>query len=228
MDLKQFLKENEKDGRLLIILTRFLGSYIALKLKDSRITPNQVSIIGFIIGIIAAFSFSFGNYYSTLFGSFMYIVALILDYTDGVLARLKNMSSFFGRWLEMNFDDMADGLANLCICLGVYKDNENILIWVLGFFLTIITFSSTELNLTYKAYPFTNKSTSEIQKRSILFKISKQFLAGFPLKALLLIIFAIFDKMFSFLIFYTIFETFKYIFTSFYLGRIIKRYDDIF
>jgi phosphatidylglycerophosphate synthase len=75
----------------------FLITPIFLKAK---ISANQVSILAIITGIIAAILIILGNFWMILLGAILMQIWLILDKTDGVIARYRKMESLFGKFLE--------------------------------------------------------------------------------------------------------------------------------
>ena len=65
-------------------------------LKDTFITPNQVTYLSVLVGFASGYSFSQGNSISSIFGGLLLELTLVLDCVDGQLARSKNMASDFG------------------------------------------------------------------------------------------------------------------------------------
>ena len=64
---------------------------IALFLKNyTNITPNQVTVFTFFIGVIGALLICKGSYYTDLIAIIFLQLALTFDLSDGYLARIKN------------------------------------------------------------------------------------------------------------------------------------------
>ena len=72
-----------------------------------RITPNQVSILSFIISLISSLYFSLGH---AIIGGLLIQISSILDGSDGEIARLKHMQSSLGNFVDAILDRYADGL----------------------------------------------------------------------------------------------------------------------
>jgi phosphatidylglycerophosphate synthase len=68
-----------------------------LKLK---ISANQVSILSIITGIVGAILIAVGNFWQILLGASLLQIWLILDKTDGLIARYRKSISSFGKFLE--------------------------------------------------------------------------------------------------------------------------------
>ena len=60
-----------------------------------NLSANKITLISGLVGILGLFFFS-NNKYAVLIGSLGYITYYILDYVDGNVARIKNISSING------------------------------------------------------------------------------------------------------------------------------------
>lgn len=82
------------------------------------ITPNQVSFFHAFLGCVAAYYVAQGHYAGLVTAVILYELRMILDCFDGVLARLKNMTSVFGRYV----DELSDttSFVGLLICSGIH------------------------------------------------------------------------------------------------------------
>jgi len=94
-------------------------------------TPNQVTILSGIFGIIGSFLLISDNYLALFFSAILIQLFSILDLVDGDIARIKNLQSKFGMWLDIFFDKLVDFLIILIAPLGIYLSigDPNILIW---------------------------------------------------------------------------------------------------
>jgi len=73
--------------------------------SGAPLTPNQVSVISFLMGIFAAALYVVGN---PIAGGIMVQLASIVDGVDGELARAKGMSSRAGAFLDAVLDRFVD------------------------------------------------------------------------------------------------------------------------
>ena len=96
-------------------VNRFLHNPIAATIvqviKNTWVTPNQVTYISIFVGLVSAYIFSIGTVQAFFFAGILLEVVLILDCVDGQLARAKECSSDWGRLL--------DGIAGYIIYLAV-------------------------------------------------------------------------------------------------------------
>ena len=70
------------------------------------VTPNQVTLLGFAVSLLAGFSFLFG---ALLAGALLIQLASLLDGSDGEVARLKKLQSSFGGFFDAVLDRYGDG-----------------------------------------------------------------------------------------------------------------------
>ena len=132
------------------IVATHLNSKISIRmvryLAKTAITPVQVSIVSFLVSIVAGLCFSLGVYLYTVVGAVLLQLSFILDMCDGELARYKNKCSKFGAWLDKVFDRLSEFSIFCGICVGVYRYSHNPRIWVLGlttiFTLSLLNYSS--------------------------------------------------------------------------------------
>ncbi|CAM3919008.1 CDP-alcohol phosphatidyltransferase family protein [Rheinheimera salexigens] len=74
---------------------------IVKQLSRWQLTPNQLTVVGFAIGMLALPLLAFEYYYAALV---MIILNRILDGLDGALARWQNSSSAAGGYLDISLD----------------------------------------------------------------------------------------------------------------------------
>jgi phosphatidylglycerophosphate synthase len=100
---------------------RYVGRAFSLRisrvLTRFPITPNQVTLVGIVLGFVAVALAAAGHI--RLAGAVL-VAQLILDSVDGELARLLFRSSKLGQWLDNVSDDLIDNfyVAALGIALG--------------------------------------------------------------------------------------------------------------
>ena len=95
------------------------NSLFSLKISSflvkTSLTPNQITLLGLLIGLSAGWFFSLGNYLGGLFGGILLAGTAIWDCCDGDVARLKFMESDFGETL----DTTCDNIINVFIFTGM-------------------------------------------------------------------------------------------------------------
>lgn len=80
-------------------------AYLFVKLVHrTRITPNQVTLLAMLVGIVAGGLWVWGTEGAMIAGGVLLWSSAILDGADGILARAKNAQSEFGRALDGSAD----------------------------------------------------------------------------------------------------------------------------
>lgn len=84
----------------------FLDGTFARLISKTRLTPNQLTIIGFLTTAAAAYLIAF----NLLAGGILIIIGGLFDILDGMVARVKGKSTRFGAYLDSVLDRVSDGL----------------------------------------------------------------------------------------------------------------------
>ena len=84
-------------------------------LRDSRVSPNQLTTVRMLVGILACFCLAAGGYVWMNIGAFCFALSNFLDHTDGELARLTGKMSKFGHY----YDLASDALVNILLFVGI-------------------------------------------------------------------------------------------------------------
>ena len=84
-------------------------------LKNTPITPNQVTYFSVLVGFASGYAFSFASPVSLVLGGILLEITLVLDCVDGQLARAKGMASEWGRLI----DGIAGYFAYLAVVYGL-------------------------------------------------------------------------------------------------------------
>ena len=77
------------------------------RLIESRLTPNAISLTGFVLCVIAAVLI-FMDYY--FLGGIAFIVGSVCDTLDGRYSRMSGKGSSFGAFLDSTLDRMEEGI----------------------------------------------------------------------------------------------------------------------
>ncbi len=92
-----------------------IAKQIVHLLKNTWITPNQVTYFSVLLGFASGYAFSFASPASLILGGFLLEATLVLDCVDGQLARAKGMASEWGRLI----DGIAGYFAYLAVIWGL-------------------------------------------------------------------------------------------------------------
>ncbi|MHC4308012.1 MAG: CDP-alcohol phosphatidyltransferase family protein [Planctomycetota bacterium] len=96
-------------------IIRKISGFITGFLVRTPVTPNQVTVISLILGLIAAVIFSFGGHTHTITAGLIFFLCIVFDQCDGEVARIKNMETEFGR----SFDIIVDSIVSAAIVAGI-------------------------------------------------------------------------------------------------------------
>jgi len=147
IDLKKLLhtrgKEHEENKMLLdqfySLSFRKLADIGANILKDSEITPNQITVARAIIFLpLIFYFFSKGSYLGNILGVLCCGLNSLFDVLDGNLARAKSLTSEVGDWLDHTLDKIAVYLVLAGIILGSYRLTQNNIFLMAGIFVLFL------------------------------------------------------------------------------------------
>jgi phosphatidylglycerophosphate synthase/choline kinase len=147
----------ENEGSLINFIRKFPVRFLVKYLAKHAITPNQVSFIAFLSYLTSAFIFSYGVRVYDLVAIIVLLLGLSLDFSDGMLARLKFKTSRYGEWHEHLFDLIGFFSIIIGITIGLYNKSHSILPGIVGMLLIS----------TYSLSSFISKSYREVFKKDI-------------------------------------------------------------
>lgn len=107
--------ENPNDGLMDTLLNRKLSRPLTRAFLRTPFTPNQVTGLSFLVGLLGAGCFLLGSYGWTLVGALLLQASTVLDCVDGEIARVKMLESPFGEWLDITLDTVV----HIAIFIGV-------------------------------------------------------------------------------------------------------------
>ena len=81
------------------------------------VTPNQVSVLSLLVGLLAVWGLWRATPASAVAGLLLYAVSVVLDHSDGEVARLTLSVSRLGEWLDVVSDTVIHAL--LVLAMGV-------------------------------------------------------------------------------------------------------------
>lgn len=122
-EFKQSLKTVDSEEILDLVIFRPISFLFVKLIYSTNITPNQISSIALVFGILSGILYGFASYEFLLLGSASFFICNTLDCMDGQLARLKKNGTKIGRVI----DGFIDYTTSVSVFLG------------LGFAMTSIT-----------------------------------------------------------------------------------------
>lgn len=87
--------------------------------RSLAVTPNHVTIVAILVGLVASALASRGSYATLALAGVLLEVNSILDSCDGELARLRYQYSRLGQWLDNLSDDLVDNLFIIAVGVGL-------------------------------------------------------------------------------------------------------------
>lgn len=121
-----------RDGIISRHLNRKLSRHLTSLLVGTKLTPNQISLLSFVVGIISGVLFSFGSYPLVAIGGLMAQITSVIDGCDGEVARLKHATSKYGAWFDAVLDRVVDVAIITGMTYGCFSATGQPLVWVLG------------------------------------------------------------------------------------------------
>ena len=98
----------KSDGILARTLNRRISLFLSKRLWRFGISPNWVTTLTLILGILAGWAFAQGNGARWgLLGATLFQLHSIIDGVDGELARLMHQESRFGFWYDISVDNLS-------------------------------------------------------------------------------------------------------------------------
>lgn len=114
-EYKASLKLIEVEELLDLFFYRPLAFLFVKAVYKTNLTPNQITSIALVVGMIGGVFYFFNTHLAISIGAVLLIIYDVLDCSDGMIARLKKNGTFFGRVL----DGIADYFVTVTVYLGI-------------------------------------------------------------------------------------------------------------
>ncbi|MCK4351972.1 CDP-alcohol phosphatidyltransferase family protein [candidate division WOR-3 bacterium] len=109
---------------------RHISIYITWLFLHTRITPNQITFLGMLVGLAGGVCLAFQKW---IIGIILLQISYILDCVDGEVARYKKISSLSGEHLDMIGHFFVQPCVYFCFSVGLYQEFTHLWILILGF-----------------------------------------------------------------------------------------------
>ena len=127
----------------------FYNGWMVRILYSTPITPNQITVLSFFVGLFSMGFYVSGRSDSLIWGAIFLYVKVLLDNIDGNLARVRGTSSRLGRFL----DSLTDFLVTVMIYIGIsfylVRTTGDSGFWCLGFFGLLACFMQSTFFVFY-------------------------------------------------------------------------------
>ncbi len=109
------LLHKSEDGPVTKYVYRPVSRPLTRLLVHTPITPNQVSYLVLVIGMIGCWFTAQRGQTSLIIGTSLVLIAGFIDGCDGEIARLRLLSSKFGAWIDTVVDELTTTVFFVCI-----------------------------------------------------------------------------------------------------------------
>lgn len=181
---KKTLKPIETEEVFDLYFSRIISFLLVLSIKRYPVFPNILTFISMVTGVLTGYYFCQGTYEGLIWGVVFLQITNVFDCADGQLARLKKISSTFGKTL----DGLADLVTYISIYFGiayhVYIQTSNLLIFpyaviaVLSMFLHIMYFDHFKnqlISFSIESYAEKGETAKELKKKYLKLKKQNSF-----------------------------------------------------
>ncbi len=131
--LMRDLGRKTRDGPVARHLNRPVSRWLSRYLVRTAVTPNQISLLSWMLACVAAGLMALGGYPALAAGGALAQLASIIDGCDGEIARLKHSGSEFGGWFDAVLDRYADAVLLFGLMWHEFASTDTRLSLVLGF-----------------------------------------------------------------------------------------------
>ena len=130
---RSMLKATELEEGLDLILFRPVAFVLVKIFQPTAVTPNQITLISLILGLIAGYCFWQGSAGWVLAGAVFLFWTNVFDCADGMLARVRGSSSVIGYIL----DGMVDYITHIVVFVSILhglslRTGDPVHIWSIG------------------------------------------------------------------------------------------------
>jgi CDP-L-myo-inositol myo-inositolphosphotransferase len=164
------LTKGGEDGYVSIHLNRPISTRLSARLVATGITPNQITVISFLVSLVGAGFLAAGQYAAGLVGGLLVQLASIIDGCDGEIARLKHLGSARGAWLDTVLDRYADAAIALAVTYAFAAAHPGPLAWILGFLTALgfilASYVTKEFAIRHER-PYPNDILNRLKRRDL-------------------------------------------------------------
>ena len=126
--LRLKMANRANDGLFSVFVLRKFSKLFTWAAVRLKVTPNQITLISFAIGLLSAYEFSRGDFWSIFTGAILLQLSIIVDCVDGELARYTRKFSQLGAWLDAITDRIKEYLVFFGLAYGAAKNGQDL--WI--------------------------------------------------------------------------------------------------
>jgi phosphatidylglycerophosphate synthase len=153
----------KRDAWWTVFLVDPIASRMMLIIANhTNLTPNHITVIAFILGILSAVCFFQGTPAFLIAGALLFHLSFTFDCIDGKLSRLKGNGTMFGMWLDYMLDRARVALCSLALMTGQFlKTSEPLYIYLA--FLIVLLDMTRYMNALH-IFKIRSKMNKEVRK----------------------------------------------------------------
>lgn len=190
--LRASLSKGQDDGFISQHLNRAISRPISLWLARTPITPNQITVTSFLLGVLGAALLALADISFWIAGGIIIQAASILDGCDGEVARLKYSKSARGAWLDTILDRYADAGLAIAVTLSAARVVPAApWVWVSGCTCAVGFLMASYITKEYQirfGRPYPNTVIARLKRRDLrIFIVAVGAIMGHPFTALLVV-----------------------------------------
>ncbi|MFQ5673914.1 MAG: CDP-alcohol phosphatidyltransferase family protein [Nitrospinales bacterium] len=176
------------DSFLTRLFSRPVSRLMTRFLINTPFTPNQITLLSFVLGLGSAWCFFHLDYSMGLAGGGLLLLAIWVDGVDGEIARLKFMETKIGGKLDIICDNIVHVILFFSIGMGLYDSTGRTLYRYLGvlaalgslvsFLLMGAAVIESKADATASAKPAANNLADKLANRDFTYFLLLTALAG--------------------------------------------------
>ena len=133
--LRLKMANRANDGLFSVFVLRKFSKLFTWAAVRLKMTPNQVTLISFAVGLLSAYEFSRGTFWTIFAGAILLQLSIIIDCADGELARYTRKFSGLGAWLDAITDRIKEYLVFFALAYGADKSGRDL--WIPAMFMMV-------------------------------------------------------------------------------------------
>ena len=179
--LKLINKLSERNNKLYNFKTESISQVIFCRISYLitpifiylKITPNIITLLNFIVSIFSIVLIFLGDVIFFNYGIFLYFLYRVVDFCDGGVARHKNISTFYGRFIDAVADIFFNSFILFSLSFFAYQYFDSKILLITGIVASILTSYDSFI---YDKYSSLARWSNSQNKKKILPYIKKTFL----------------------------------------------------
>ncbi len=149
-------------------VTHKISIRIVKLLLHSSITPNQITLLSIVVGIISSIMFAVAIPVYFLAGALILELYYVIDAVDGQLARYKKLSSMTGGYFDYVSNYIVHPCVFFCIGLGLVRHSGDILPIVFAFSASVsVSLISVFSECKYNVFVSAIKKDSSVKVKKV-------------------------------------------------------------